>query len=147
MDDKTYVIDACSLIDASKRYPINKKTFKPIWDKFAEMFEQGNLISSVEILAELQDEDLREWIPPFKYAFKPLTQEIQANAVTILREYPNIINIKKNNKASSNGDPFLIATAMCDTGNKIVVTNEKNNKQFGIPRICSEYRNNKHKFR
>ena len=147
MDDKTYVIDACSLIDASKIYPINKKTFKPIWDKFAEMFEQGKLISSVEILAELQDEDLQEWITPFKYAFKPLSQEIQANAVTILRDCPNIINIRKNSQSTSNGDPFLIATAMCETGNKIIVTNEKNTKQFGIPRICSVYRNSKHKFR
>ena len=144
MDDKIYIIDACSLIEASKRYHLNKKTFKAIWDKFAEMLEEGKLISSIEIFDELQDEDLQEWIKPFKKAFKPLSQEVQANVTKILNEYPKIINVSKNKKSSSNGDPFLIATAMCEKGNIVIVTNEKNTKQFGIPKICSEYQNIKY---
>ena len=144
MDNKIYIIDACSLIEASKRYHLNKKTFKSIWDKFAEMLVEGKLISSIEIFDELQDEDLQEWIKPYKNAFKPLSQEVQANVTKILKEYPQIINVRNTKKSSSNGDPFLIATAMCENGNIAIVTNEKNTKQFGIPKICFEYRNIKY---
>lgn len=48
-------------------------------------------------------------------------------------------NIKKNKKSSSNGDPFLIATAMCENGNAVIVTNENTTKEFGIPKISSKY--------
>lgn len=139
MDNKIYVIDACSLIEASKRYHLNKKTFKSIWDKFAEMFENGQLTSSIEIFDELQDDDLQEWAKIYKKFFKPLSQEIQANVTKILKENPGIINVKNTKKSSSNGDPFLIATAMCENGNTIIVTEERCTKEFGIPKICSKY--------
>lgn len=139
MDNKIYVIDACSLIEASKRYHLSKKTFKVIWDKFSEMFQNGQLISSIEILGELQDDDLQEWIKPYKKSFKPLSQEIQANVTKILKENAGIINVKKTKKSSSNGDPFLIATAMCENGDTIIITEENRAKEFGIPKICSKY--------
>ena len=47
-----------------------------------------------------------------------------------------MININKNKKSSSNGDPFLIATAIEKQG--VVVTNEK----YGlnkIPAICKYF--------
>lgn len=66
MNKKIYVIDACSLIEAAHRYHLDMKIFQSIWIKFAEMFEGGTLISSIEIFDELQDEDLQEWIKPYK---------------------------------------------------------------------------------
>ena len=140
MNNKIYVIDACSLIEASKRYHLNMKIFKSIWDKFAEMLENGHLISSIEIFDELQDEDLQEWIKPYKKAFKPLTQEVQNNVTKILKDYPGIINVRNTRKSSSNGDPFLIATDMCENGDVVIVTNEKNTRELGIPKICSNYK-------
>lgn len=139
MDNNIYVIDACSLIEASKRYHLNKKTFKSIWEKFAEMFENGQLISSIEIFDELQDDDLREWVKAYKKCFKPLSQEVQANVTKILKDNSGIINVKNTKKSSSNGDPFLIATAMCENGQTIVVTEERSTKEFGVPKICSQY--------
>ena len=139
MDHTVFVIDACSLIEASKRYYLNKKTFESIWEKFAEMFENGTLISSSEILDEIQDDDLKEWLKDFNYAFKPLTKEIQEKVIDILNTHPEIINLKKNKKSNSNGDPFLIATAMCEYGEIKVVTEEKNTREFGIPKIALSY--------
>lgn len=137
MNDNIYVIDACSLIEASKRYHLDMKIFQSIWDKFGEMFQNGKLISSIEVFDEIKDEDLQEWIKPYKNAFKPLSKEVQENATKILKDYPKIINVQNTKKSSSNGDPFLIATAMCEDG--IVVTNEKKTSEYKIPKICSKY--------
>ena len=88
---------------------------------------------------QIQDDDLREWAKAYKKSFKPLSQEVQANVTKILKDYSEIINVKNTKKSSSNGDPFLIATAMCENGNTIVVTEERSTKEFGVPKICSKY--------
>lgn len=139
MGNSIYIFDACSFIEASKRYHINKKNFQFIWDKFKQMFESGQLISSIEIFDELKDEDLQEWMKEYKKCFRPLSKSIQDKVTTILQDYPDIINVKKSRKSSSNGDPFLIATAMCEDGQVIVITEENKNREFGIPKICSNY--------
>ena len=134
-----YIIDACALIDASKNYNMSKATFSAIWDKLNDMVESGYLFSSVEILDELKDKDLKEWATNNKKAFIPLTEEIQGNVRTILRDYPTMIKIKST--ANSNGDPFLIATAMTFE-NSIIVTNERpgdeSTKDYRIPNICKK---------
>ena len=139
MNNKVYVFDACAFIEAAHQYNIKKKQFQGIWNKISEMFLSGEIISSIEVFDELGDDDLVKWIKPYKNCFKPLSKEVQDNVTTILKEYPGIINIKKNKKSSSNGDPFLIATAMCENGNAVIVTNENTTKEFGIPKISSKY--------
>lgn len=124
MNDRIYVIDASALIDASKNYPLDKKTFQSIWDKISELFKQDKLISNFEIMEELKDKDLSDWIKPYKNKFLPLDENIQKRTTEILKQFPNIININKNKKSTSNGDPFLIATAIERNG--VIVTNEKN---------------------
>lgn len=122
MNDKVYVIDACALIDAAKIYPLDMETFQSIWNKISELFEQNKLISSIEILEELKDKNLVDWIKPYKNRFLPLDKNIQNRVTEILKEFPKMININKNKKSSSNGDPFLIATAIEKNG--VIVTNE-----------------------
>ncbi len=140
MRQKKYAIDACALIDASKAYPLNKKSFAHVWDKFTEMFVEGSLISSIEVFDELKDKDLLSWIKKHKGCFLPLSEEIQAKTTEILARYPELVRIRPK-RSSSNGDPFLIATAI---ENKcIVVTNERlgdeNTKDYRIPNICRKY--------
>ena len=106
MDKIVYAIDASSLIEAAKNYNLKLSVFKPIWDKLAEMFEEGTLISSIEIFEELKDDDLVEWIKPYKKCFINLTQSIQQNVTEVLRENSRLINLKTNKKSSSNGDLF-----------------------------------------
>ena len=121
---KKYVIDACALINASKNYNMTKKAFSHIWQAFNELVENGQLISSSEIFEELKDDDIVKWAKEHKDAFLPLSKEVQLKT-------PQIIKIQT--KGSSNGDPFLIATAILEDG--IIVTDE-GNKNNGIPMVC-----------
>lgn len=136
MNNRIYIIDACALIDASKSYPLDKKTFQSIWEKLAEMFEAKQLMSSSEIFEEIKDKELEKWLNPYKKNFLPLDQEIQKNTREVLKQFPSMININKNKKSSSNGDPFLIATAIKIKG--VIVTNEGNgiNK---IPNVSKHF--------
>jgi hypothetical protein len=136
MSNNVYIIDACALIDASKNYPLDMKIFQNIWKKIAEMFENNKLISSAEIFKEVKDNNLEKWLKPYKKCFLPLDEKIQDKTKEILKDYPKLININKNNKSTSNGDPFLIATAMVNNG--IIVTNEKRGENK-IPNISSKF--------
>ena len=62
--------------------------------------------------------------------FLPLSKEVQLKTTEILQQFPQIIKIQT--KGSSNGDPFLIATAILEDG--VVVTDEGNKN--GIPMVC-----------
>lgn len=136
MNSRIYIIDACALIDASKNYPLGKKTFQSIWDKIAEMFEEGTLMSSTEIFDEVKDKDISDWLKSYKSNFIPIDESIQKTTKEILDKFPNMININKNKKSSSNGDPFLIATAIEKQG--VIVTNEKNGLNK-IPAVCKAF--------
>jgi hypothetical protein len=130
---KVYVIDACSLIEAAHNYNLNKKAFSNIWNAIEDKIKTGELISSSEILDELKDKDLSEWAKKHKEAFIPLTEEIQLKTKEILKKHKSIIKIKSNQ--NSNGDPFLIATAVVYNG---VIVTEEGLKVNGIPHICKE---------
>jgi hypothetical protein len=128
---KVYVIDACSLINAAHSYNMSKKTFVHIWETLENKIESGELISSAEILDELKDKDLAKWANNHKEAFIPLTQEVQLKTKEVLEKFPEIIKMRSNK--NSNGDPFLIATAILYDG--VVVTDE-GTKANGIPAVC-----------
>jgi len=52
----TYCIDTSALIHAWRRsYPI--PNFQPIWDRIDDLIEVGRLLSSKEVLLELQKKD------------------------------------------------------------------------------------------
>lgn len=131
-----YVIDACALIDASKEYNMLKKTFSPIWEAFDEMIDKGELITSSEILDELKDDELIAWSKHRKVFFVPLSKEIQEQAMIVLNKYPTLIKMKST--SNSNGDPFLIATALVNNG--CIVTNERSGDEktgdYHIPNVC-----------
>ena len=132
-----YVIDACALIDAAKDYNMTKKTFSPIWDTFNNLIDSGELITSSEIFDELKDDDLVKWSKRHKIFFVPLSKEIQEQVSIVLKKYPNLIKMKSS--SNSNGDPFLVATAIVKKG--CIVTNEhsgdEKNGDVKIPNVCN----------
>lgn len=133
-----YVIDACALIDAVKNYNMSKSTFLPIWETIDELIVSGSLITSSEIKEELKDDELVEWVKQRKKFLIPLTKDIQEKVSEILKEYPTLIKMKST--SNSNGDPFLIATAIVENG--CIVTNEKPGDEksgdFRIPNVCNK---------
>jgi len=128
---KKYVIDACALIDAAHNYNMKKIAFAYIWETLDNEIDNGNLLSSIEIFEELKDVDLVDWAKLHKDAFLPLTKEIQDKTKEVLEKHPHIIKMRSSK--NSNGDPFLIATALVVGG--VVVTNE-GTKNNGIPAVC-----------
>ena len=134
-----YVIDACALIDAAKEYNMSKKTFSPIWESFDELISNGQLISSTEILDELKDDDLIAWAKKHKELFVPLTKEIQEQVFEVLKKFPTLIKMKST--SNSNGDPFLVATAI--TNNGCIITNERPGDEktgdYHIPNVCKGF--------
>lgn len=134
-----YVIDACALIDAAKEYNMSKKTFSPIWEAFDELIRNGQLITSTEIQDELKDDDLIAWSKKHREFFVPLTKEIQEQVFEVLKRYPTLIKMKST--SNSNGDPFLVATAI--TNNGCIITNERPGDEktgdYHIPNVCKGF--------
>lgn len=134
-----YVIDACALIDAAKEYNMSKKTFSPIWEAFEELINNGQLITSTEIHDELKDDDLIAWSKKHKELFVPLTEKIQEQVFEVLKKYPTLIKMKST--SNSNGDPFLVATAIVNNG--CIITNERPGDEktgdYHIPNVCKGF--------
>ena len=134
-----YVIDACSLMRANKNNNLNKAIYSEVWKTLSELFNKGVLLSSSEIFDEIKDPDLQNWLTPYKKKFIPLTRDIQSKTREILETYPNLITIRSIK--NSNGDPFLIATALIYKAT--VVTEEKivdvTCKKCKIPNVCKHY--------
>ena len=127
------------LVDAAKEYNMSKKVFTPIWEALDDMISSGQLLTSSEILDELKDDDLIKWIKTRKDFFVPLSKEIQEQVSIILEKYPDLIKMKST--SNSNGDPFLVATAITKSG--CIVTNERlgsgNNGDVRIPNVCKGF--------
>ena len=136
---KKYAIDTCALIDAAKHYNMKIKRFDFVWTTFNEMIEKGSLVSSIEVLDEIKDDDLLEWSNQHDTLFVPLTDRIQQETANILKDYPTLIKLKST--ANSNADPFLIATAKVEDA--IIVSNEKlgdeKTNDYHIPNVCKKY--------
>ena len=100
------------------------------------MINSGNLITSSEIHDELKDDDLITWSKTHKDFFVPLSKEIQEQVSFVLKKYPTLIKMKST--SNSNGDPFLIATAIVNKG--CIVTNERwgdeKTGDYHIPNVC-----------
>ena len=131
-----YVIDACALIDAARNYNMSKKSFSHIWAALDDLIQNGELISSTEIMDELKDDDLKAWAKQHKECFLPLTRDVQAKTTEVLTQFPTLIKILST--GNSNADPFLIATAALQGGT--IVTNERlgdsKTKDYKIPNVC-----------
>lgn len=131
-----YVIDACALIDAARNYNMSKKSFSHIWAALDDLIQNGELISSTEIMDELKDDDLKAWVKQHKECFLPLTRDVQAKTTEVLSQFPTLIKIRST--GNSNADPFLIATAALQGGT--IVTNERlgdsKTKDYKIPNVC-----------
>ena len=131
-----YVIDACALIDAARNYNMSKKSFSHIWAALDDLIQNGELISSTEIMDELKDDDLKAWAKQHKECFLPLTRDVQAKTTEVLTQFPTLIKIRST--GNTNADPFLIATAALQGGT--IVTNERlgdsKTKDYKIPNVC-----------
>lgn len=140
---ENFVIDASSLIDLNKFNPLD--IYEKPWEKLEKLIDDGMLFSSIEVFKELikKDDMLADWIKKHKKMFKPITKKQTETVSQILRKYPSIINVKKENAA----DPWVIALAVELSEQKTLVTvkwlvvteEQKRGNRVRIPLICEDY--------
>ncbi|MFH1730106.1 MAG: DUF4411 family protein [Planctomycetota bacterium] len=132
-----YCIDTSSLMDAWRRwYPPD--LFPSLWAKLDELVSNGDLISSEEVLRELErkEDGLLAWANEHSGMFLPLSDEIQEITQQILDGFPKLVDSRTG---KSFADPFVIATARA-TGTT-VVTGERLEGSVSrpkIPSVCNE---------
>lgn len=138
MTNAKYCIDTSAFIHAWRRaYPI--LNFKPIWDRIDELSKSGRLVSSREVLIELEkrDDDLYEWAKERASVFIDIQgEEFQMRVQKIVNQYKRLIDTRKNRSAA---DPFVIAVATLHDPPFIVVTEEGATNKIekpNIPDVC-----------
>ena len=129
-------LDTNAFIDAwVRKYPI--EIFPGVWEQIDQEIFNGKLISSEEVLVELerQADDLHSWVKQRRQMFMPLSADIQNEVKTILQGHPRLIDTRKNR---SGADPWVIATAR--VSNAVLVSNEKGGTldKPKIPFVCTQ---------
>jgi len=126
-----YCVDTSGWLDGWQRhYPSD--VFPTLWTKIDALVTAGEIISSEEVYFELErkSDDLHDWVKARKQMLVPLDEAIQIRAVTLLTEYPRLVDTLRGR---SKADPFVIATAM--ERNAVVVTGEIISGNLDKPRI------------
>jgi len=132
-----YIIDSGPIIDLKHYY---EDVFVSLWDKFERLIEHGSIISSSEVLRELQqrDDEASAIALKYKHIFqKPLIEE-QKYVKEILSNHSELVRFKNIVGGAPVADPFIIAQAIVN--NAILITTEKfKQNAHNIPNICKEY--------
>ncbi len=126
-----YCVDTSGWLDGWQRhYPPD--VFPTLWAKIDALIAAGEILSSEEVYFELErkSDDLHDWVKARKQMLVPLDEAIQIRAVTLLAEYPRLVDTLRGR---SKADPFVIATAM--QRNAAVVTGEIISGNLDRPRI------------
>jgi hypothetical protein len=131
-----YSVDTSALMDGWVRY-YTKDVFPGIWDSIDELINQKILIASSEVLKELekQQDDLTAWALDRKHMFLPIDDDIQVAISEILRDYPRLVDTRRDR---SSGDPWVIALAR--VRNCSVLTGERSTTKLekpNIPDVCA----------
>lgn len=127
-----YCIDTSALMDAWIRwYP--QEMFPTLWERVDALIDDEQLISSEEVLQELERKEgdtLHEWAKERHEVFLPLDDAIQTCASQIMTTHPRLVD---GRTGKSFADPWVIATA--HTHDAIVVTGEKPTGKPDRPKI------------
>ena len=139
-----YLLDANVLIDANRDYyPIRR--VPEFWAWLVYMGEQGRVKVPQEVyekVTDAKDDDLAEWLKANRNVML-LAEDIDPELIdrAIQRGYAN--DLTDDEIEQLNEDPFLIAYALADIGQRCVVTTERSrpNRQRAnrhIPDVCDD---------
>ncbi len=136
-----YIFDNVPLSLLFKNY--YRKRFPSLWKRFDAIVSEGRILSTREVLRELEDssiESLREWCNHHKEIFTTPTAEEGAFVTKIFAvpHFQQNIEQKKFYKGGKNADPFVIAKAAAMGGTVVTLEEEKPNAAR-IPNICKYF--------
>ena len=136
-----YVFDNSPLSTLFRNY--YRKRFPSLWEKFDSIVEENRLLSTREVLNEINDssiEALRDWGKDNAEIFStPTAGEGEFVAgIFAVRNFQHNIEQKKLYKGGYNADPFVIAKAAVISGT--VVSMEQHSPNAAkIPNICEHF--------
>jgi hypothetical protein len=138
--DQRYCIDTSSLVNLQRWRP--STTHPKVWRHLASLIDGDRLIAPRAVRGELADRDdiLLTWARRHKTMFKRHTPEIVRRVRTIVRRFPDLVDLNATEDAA---DPFVIALAEEESSalplieKVIVVTDEKFAPgRTRIPHVC-----------
>jgi hypothetical protein len=136
-----FVFDNSPLSALFKNY--YRSIFGGLWEGFDTLVEEGRLVSTREVLREIEDgpiESLRNWAGDNKEIFATPTAE-QGSFVAEIYKVPHFqqnIETKKFFKGGRNADPFVIARAAVE-GATVVTLEKATPNAAKIPNICGHF--------
>jgi hypothetical protein len=129
-----YCLDTNALIDLHwRRYP--RRVFASLWEEIDSAINTGTVKVPEDVIRELEhiEDGTYEWIKSVAAVVViPLSGDIQVHASRVMAAHPNLVRTKRG-KATSQADPFVIASAI---HRKIaVVTGEQKSGNIAHPKI------------
>ena len=132
-----YIIDTSSILSQKPNEQHRRQVYKSLWKKIDEYIRGGIIVSCSEVVEEIKDDNIKEWIYSQQCRVLDIDNEIQLNVKKIVSENPKMIEFTNGGGGSSSGDAFLIATAM--KYELIIITEENPDKPTKIPQIGKSY--------
>jgi Domain of unknown function (DUF4411) len=137
----SYAFDTSGLSALFRNY--YRSVFRTLWTGFDQLVANGKIISTREVLREIEDsslDNLREWAAANKDIFVTPTPEEAAFVARIyqVRHFQQNIEMRKLLSGGNLADPFIIARAAIAQAS--VVTTEKIKPHAAkIPNICEHF--------
>lgn len=137
----TYVFDNSPLSVLFKNY--YRRRFPSLWDKFDGLIAEGEIVSTREVLREIEDgaaDTLRDWATDNGAIFTIPTRDEGAFVARIyaVPHFQQNIERQKLLKGGRNADPFVIAKAAVN-GLTVVTMEQLRANAVKIPNICEHF--------
>lgn len=135
----TYVFDTNAFITLFASY--YRDRFPTLWNNFDELVVSGDIVSTREVLREIQDQtdDLTEWARQQNIFLVPIADEGKCVAeIYAVPHFQANIEQKKLLKGGKNADPFVVAKARV-IGGTVVTMEKRKPRAAKIPNICDYF--------
>tara|TARA_R110001606_G_C15360819_1_gene648502 strand:- start:106 stop:576 length:471 start_codon:yes stop_codon:yes gene_type:complete len=138
----TYVFDTSPFSALFKSF--YRRRFPSLWGHFDNLIDSGEIISTREVLRELEGysiENLEDWCSTNKSVFTTPTAAEGAFVGQIYRvgHFQQNIEQKKILKGGQNADPFVVAKAAVSDATVVTMEIAKPNA-VKIPNICAHFK-------
>jgi hypothetical protein len=140
-----YCVDTSTLVDL-RHYP--RPTFGSLWQHLETMISDERLISTDEVLVELErrDDEVYRWARQHSGVFRSPSRDVILQVQQILNDFPDWGDL-----ASREGpwaDPLVVAEAVVEQRTQeaslfgstcLVLTEERKPPALRIPLVCERY--------
>ena len=136
-----YVFDNSPLSVLFRNY--YRRRFPSLWERFDALVDESRIISTREVLNEINDssiEALREWAKSHKDIFTTPTAEEGAfvRRIFAVQHFQQNIEQRKLYKGGYNADAFVVAKAAIIKGT-VVTLEELRPNAVKVPNICKHF--------